>query len=74
MTLKIYSFIFSMWILILLGGGLLVIFVGPVSFDENIDPIITSSFKVGLALFLIFIWVLTLTKIKNWLFKSEVKS
>ena len=29
MAIKIYSFIFVMWILMLIGGGLVVIFVGP---------------------------------------------
>jgi len=74
MAMKIYSFIFVMWVLILIGGGLVVVFVGPLSFATNIEPIITSGVKVLLALFLIFIWVFILTKIKNWIFKTEVKS
>ena len=74
MTMKIYGFIFVMWILILTGGGIVVKLVGPISFSEDIEPIITSGVKVFLALFLIFIWVFTLTKIKNWIFKSQVKS
>ena len=74
MTMKIYGFIFVMWILILIGGGIVVELVGPISLSEDIEPIITSSVKVLLALFLIFIWVFTLTKIKNWIFKSQVKS
>ena len=74
MTMKIYGFIFVMWILILIGGGLVVIFVGPITFATDVEPIITSGVKVLLALFLIFIWVFILTKIKNWIFKTEVKS
>ena len=74
MTIKIYSFIFVMWILMLIGGGLVVVFVGPLSFGIDVEPIITSGVKVLLALFLIFIWIFTLTKIKNWIFKSQVKS
>ena len=74
MTMKIYGFIFVMWILILTGGGIVVELVGPISLSEDIEPIITSGVKVLLALFLIFIWVFTLTKIKNWIFKSQVKS
>jgi len=74
MTMKIYSFIFVMWILMLIGGGLVVVFVGPLSFGIDVDPIITSGVKVSLALFLIFIWIFTLTKVKNWIFKSQVKS
>ena len=74
MAIKIYSFIFVMWILMLVGGGLVVIFVGPFTLTPDIDPIILSGIKVGLALVLIFIWVFALTKIKNLVFKSQVKS
>ena len=63
MTMKIYSFVFVMWILILIGGGLVVVFVGPISFSiTDVEPIITSGVKVLLALFLIFIWVFILDK------------
>ena len=76
MTLKIYSFIFTMWILILIGGGLMVTIIGPFSLGGigNVNPIILSGIKVGIALVLIFVWVFTLTKVKNWIFKTEVKS
>ena len=74
MAMKIYSFIFTMWILILIGGGLVVVFVGPITFATDVEPIITSGVKVLLALFLIFIWIFILTKLKNWIFKTEVKS
>ena len=74
MGTKIYSFIFVMWILMLIGGGLVVVFVGPFTLAPDIDPIITSGIKVIIALFLIFIWLFTLTKVKNWIFKSQVKS
>ena len=76
MNVKIYSFIFTMWILMLIGGGLMVLVIGPFSLGSigDIDPIIVSGIKVGIALVLIFIWIFTLTKIKNWIFKSQVKS
>ena len=76
MNVKIYSFIFTMWILILVGGGLMTLIIGPFSLGSigGIDPIILSGIKVGIALILIFIWVFVLTKIKNWIFKSQVKS
>ncbi len=74
MTIKIYSFVFVMWILILIGGGIVIKLVGPISLSEDVEPIITSGVKVLLALFLIFIWIFILTKLKNWIFKTEVKS
>ena len=76
MNVKIYSFIFAMWILMLIGGGLMTVVIGPFSLGSmgNLDPLIFSGIKVGIALILIFIWVLILTKVKNWIFKSQVKS
>jgi len=76
MNVKIYSFIFAMWILILVGGGLITLIIGPFSLGsiEDINPIILSGIKVGIALVLIFVWVFTLTKVKNWIFKTDVKS
>jgi len=76
MAIKIYSFLFTMWILILIGGGLMVTIIGPFSLGSigNINPIILSGIKVGIALVLIFVWVFTLTKVKNWIFKTDVKS
>ena len=76
MGVKIYSFIFTMWVLMLIGGGLMVLVIGPFSLGSigDVDPIIVSGIKVSIALVLIFIWIFTLTKIKNWIFKSQVKS
>ena len=76
MNVKVYSFIFTMWILMLVGGGLMTLIIGPLSLGSigGIDPIILSGIKVGIALVLIFIWVFTLTKVKNWIFKTDVKS
>ena len=46
MSLAIFSFIFAMWVLIIIGGGLMVLFVGPLSFsgDGDLDPLINSGF------------------------------
>ena len=72
MTLPLFSFIFAMWILIIIGGGLMVVFIGPLSFsgDGQLDPLINSGVKVLIAMILIFIWVLALLKIKNWIFRK----
>ena len=75
MAIKIYGFIFTMWILILIGGGLMVTIIGPFSLGSigNVNPIISSGIKVGIALVLIFVWIFTLTKVKNWIFKTDIK-
>ena len=45
MSIPIFSFIFAMWILIIIGGGLMVVFIGPLSFSGagNLDPLINSG-------------------------------
>jgi len=75
-SLPLFSFIFAMWILIIIGGGLMVVFIGPLSFsgDGRLDPLINSGVKVLIAMILIFIWVLALLKIKNWIFRKIVNS
>ena len=72
MNLSIFSFIFAMWILIIIGGGLMVLFIGPLSFSGfgNLDPLINSGVKVLIAMALIFVWVIALLKIKNWIFRK----
>jgi len=73
MNVSIFSFIFCMWILILVGGGLLVLFIGPLS-NIGFGTDINSITKVIVALAMIFIWVLILTKVKNWIFQKQLKS
>ena len=72
MSIPIFSFIFVMWVLIIIGGGLMVVFIGPLSFsgDTNLDPLINSGAKVLIAMILIFIWIVALLKIKNWIFRK----
>ena len=75
MNLSIFSFIFAMWVLIIIGGGLMVLFIGPLSFSGygELNPLINSGIKVLIAMVLIFIWVFALLKIKNWIFRKIVK-
>ena len=76
MSLTIFSFIFAMWILIIIGGGLMVLFIGPLTFsgEGDLNPIINSGVKVLIAMILIFIWVYALLKIKNWIFRKIANS
>ena len=72
MNLSLFSFIFAMWVLIIIGGGLMVLFIGPLSFSGygDLNPLINSRVKVIIAMVLIFIWVFALLKIKNWIFRK----
>lgn len=76
MSLAIFSFIFAMWVLIIIGGGLMVLFIGPLSFSGfgELDPLVNSGAKVIIAMILIFIWVFALLKIKNWIFRKITKT
>ncbi len=71
----LYGFLFAMWALIILGGGIIVILLGPFSIQQfgNFHWIITSGIKVTIALILVVIWILILSKLKNWIFKKELK-
>lgn len=71
----LYGFLFAMWTLIILGGGIIVVLLGPFSIQQfgNFHWIIVSGIKVTIALVLVIIWILILSKLKNWIFKKELK-
>ena len=72
----LYGFLFAMWGLIIIGGGILVVLLGPFSIQQfgNFHWIITSGIKVTVALVLVVIWILILSKLKNWIFRKELNS
>jgi len=72
---KIFGFVFVMWILVLIGGGLLVTILGPISFSGygDFDAILDSGVQVIITLLLIALWIVILSKIKNWIFKKQIK-
>ena len=71
----LYGFLFAMWILIIIGGGIMVVLLGPFSIQQfgDFHWIISSGIKVIIALILVVIWILILSKLKNWIFKKELK-
>ena len=71
----IYGFLFAMWALIILGGGIIVVLLGPFTIQQfgNFHWIIASGIKVTIALLLVLIWILILSKLKNYIFKKELK-
>ncbi|MDC0209782.1 hypothetical protein OAJ66_01040 [Nitrosopumilus sp.] len=72
----LYGFLFAMWALIIIGGGIMVIFLGPFTIQQfgDFHWIIASGIKVSIALILVVIWILILSKLKNWIFKKELNS
>jgi hypothetical protein len=71
----LYGFLFAMWSLIIIGGGIMVVLLGPFSIQQfgDFHWIISSGTKVSIALGLIIIWILVLSKLKNYIFKKELK-
>ncbi len=76
MKFGLYGFLFAMWALIIIGGGIMVILLGPFTIQQfgDFHWIIASGIKVSIALILVVIWILILSKLKNWIFKKELNS
>ena len=75
MKSNLYGFLFTMWLLIIVGGGIMVVLLGPFSIQQfgDFHWIIASGIKVIIALILVVMWILILSKLKNWIFKKELK-
>ena len=71
----LFVFLFVMWVLILLGGAIAVVVLGPISISGfgSFDLLITSATKAVTAIVLAAVWILILSKIKNWIFKKEIE-
>ena len=71
----LFVFLFAMWILILIGGGIVVTLLGPISIVGygDLNWIISSGIKATIAISLVIIWIFILLKIKNWIFRKEIK-
>jgi hypothetical protein len=72
----LFGFLFAMWLLILIGGGIVVTILGPISITGygDLNWIISSGIKATIAISLVVIWIFILLKIKNWIFRKEIKS
>ncbi|WP_420544638.1 hypothetical protein [Nitrosopumilus sp.] len=76
MKAGIFGFLFAMWVLILIGGGIMVTVLGPISVSGfgDLDWLISSGIKAIIAVILVILWILILSKLKNWIFKKEINS
>lgn len=76
MKAGLFGFLFGMWILILIGGGIIVTVLGPISISGygEIDWLLSSAIKAVIAIMLVVAWILILSKLKNWIFRKEIKS
>jgi mannose/fructose/N-acetylgalactosamine-specific phosphotransferase system component IIC len=64
-----------MWILIIIGGGIAVVILGPIQISgySQYDSILSSGIKAIIAIAMVVIWIFILSKIKNWIFQKELE-
>lgn len=69
---QLFGFMFLMWVLILVGGGIAVTILGPISITGfgEFDSFLSSVTKGLIAIILSVIWVLVLNKMKNLIFRK----
>lgn len=72
---SLFIFIFAMWILIIIGGGIAILILAPISISGygDLDLIISSGLKAIVAIALVVAWIFILSKVKNWIFRSQLK-
>jgi hypothetical protein len=76
MKAPIYIYVSIMWALIIAGGGLLFSIIAPIKihgfgvYDELLD----SGLKAVIAIFLVVLWIFMMSKIKNWIFRKQIKN
>ena len=62
----------------LVGGGIIVNILGPISISglgsADLDLLVSSVTKAILAIILVIVWIVILSKLKNWIFRKEIKS
>ncbi len=76
MKSSLFGFLFAMWVLMLVGGGIAVTILGPISISGfgELDWFIGSVIKAVVAIILVVIWILILSKLKNLIFRKKIKS
>ncbi len=72
---SIFVFIFAMWILIIIGGGIAVLILAPITISGygEFDLILSSAIKAVVSIGLVVTWIFILSKVKNWIFRSQLK-
>jgi len=74
-ALPIFTFIFAMWILMILGGGILVLTIAPISISGygDLDRVLTSGLQAIIAIILVIVWILILSKMKKAILHRMLK-
>ncbi len=74
-ALPIFIFVFVMWILMIIGGGILVLTIAPISVSGygDLDGVLSSGLQAIIAIILVIIWILVLSKMKKGIFHKMLK-
>lgn len=72
---SIFVFIFAMWILIIIGGGIAILILAPISITDygELNLIVSSGIKAVISIALVISWIFILAKVKNWIFRTTLK-
>ena len=65
-----------MWVLLLIGGGIVITILGPISISGygELDQVISSGIKAIVAIILVVLWVFVLSKFKKWIFQKQIST
>ena len=74
MKSSIFVFLGIMWFLMIIGGGIAVMVLGPISITGygDLNQIISSGIKAIAAVLLVVAWIIILSKTKNWIFRKQI--
>ena len=72
---SIFFYIFVMWLLIIAGGALIVPIISHISIQGfgKLSGVMDSVVKAGIALTLVALWILIMSKVKNWIFHQQIR-
>ena len=72
---SIFIFVGVMWVLMIVGGGIAVTILGPISITGygDLNQMIASGIKAIIAIILVIIWIVILSKMNKWIFHKEIK-
>ena len=71
---SIFVFLGIMWFLMIIGGGIAVMVLGPISITGygDLNQIFSSVIQAIAAVLLVVAWIIILSKTKNWVFRKQI--
>lgn len=70
--MRIYAFLAGMWALIILGGGMAVLVLGPLDFGSEHHQMLGAAVaKAVAAILMVVLWVAILARLKGYVFRRS---